>query len=36
MNGNIIGLIHLTNKVDYIFVVYLVATMYITAVICVK
>ena len=36
MNGHIIGLIHLTNKVDYILVVYLVATMYITAVICVK
>lgn len=35
MNGHIIGLIHLSNKVDYIFVV-LVATMYITAVICVK
>ena len=35
MNGHIIGLIQLTNKVDYIFVV-LVATMYITAVICVK
>ena len=32
MNGHIIALIHLTNKVDYIFVV-LVATMYTTLII---